>query len=469
MASRLASPVVASHEEVTASPVIDAQEAAMANALGYWAMAPLLGIALICVISIRLPELQPLLRKLHPAILVAYGGAGLLLMNTRSTLVAEVLRHRLVKVAGAYLIWCGATIPTALWQAQGFNILQSLVPAVITTIGVAMCFPSRRTVERLQLAFVVFATAYAIYTRIFGRMWGGRLSGFGMYDSNDMASIFAIAFPLAAGLLVRAKGRARWMAWAGIVYLVLTVVASGSRGGTLALLTGALVFALGVRGSRRFWIIVLFVAGGFATWTTASPQFRSRMMSLTSLEDDYNYTLETGRKAVWRRGRRYAREHPVMGVGLGNFPMAEGQSLAEAEQTGKWSNAHNAYVQAFAELGVPGGTIFVLMLLTGARIGYGFARGRQPLRRGEMHRPEYLASLAAYSCGAYFLSHAYFPPLFGLLGLIALADRTVERERKTDIQLAWSHQTVTPQRRPGRGGLANGRFGLFQGRSATAR
>ncbi len=46
-----------------------------------------------------------------------------------------------------------------------------------------------------------------------------------------------------------------------------------------------------------------------------------------------------------------------------------------------------------------------------------------------MHRPELLAGLAAYCVGAVFLSHAYFNPLFGLLGLIALSQRIRDAER----------------------------------------
>jgi hypothetical protein len=126
-------------------------------------------------------------------------------------------------------------------------------------------------------------------------------------------------------------------------------------------------------------------------------------------------------------------------------------------------------VQAYAELGVPGGTIFVLVLLTAAGIGLRFARGRQWVARGEMHRPEYLASLVAYASGAYFLSHAYFPPLFGLLGIIALADRVIAHETKTDSDLAWTDRTTPLAVRGGRGGLANGAFQVVDGPRAIVR
>jgi O-antigen ligase len=178
------------------------------------------------------------------------------------------------------------------------------------------------------------------------------------------------------------------------------------------------------------------------------------MMSLTNLDQDYNNTEPTGRKAVWERGRGYIRQNPLVGVGVGNFPIAEGQTLDEAQQHGKWSTAHNAYIQAYAELGLPGGTILVVLLVSGAIIGVRYARG---VRFGDetVTRPEYIASVASYAVSGIFLSHAYFSPMFALLGLLALADRVAEVESAT---APVDGTVIAPQpiRIGQRGGLARG-------------
>ncbi len=138
--------------------------------------------------------------------------------------------------------------------------------------------------------------------------------------------------------------------------------------------------------------------------------------------------MTTGRKAVWRRGRLYIPEHPVLGVGAGNFLVAEGITTRKVGNTGKWSAAHNAYIQAFAELGSVGGGTFVIMLLMAARIAYRSWRPRNPARGPPFHRPELLAALVAYMTGAMFLSHAYFHPLFALIAFILLSQRIREAE-----------------------------------------
>jgi O-antigen ligase len=178
------------------------------------------------------------------------------------------------------------------------------------------------------------------------------------------------------------------------------------------------------------------------------------MISITNLEDDYNTTAETGRKAVWRRGRGYIREKPLLGVGLGNFPIAEGQALEAANSRGKWSAAHNAYVQAFAELGLPGGTLLILIIVSGSVVGVRFARG---VRFGDeiVTRPEYIASVASYSVSAIFLSHAYFSPYFALVGLIALADRAAQFGATAASPHVGVTEVSAPIRAAGeRGGLA---------------
>jgi O-antigen ligase len=164
---------------------------------------------------------------------------------------------------------------------------------------------------------------------------------------------------------------------------------------------------------------------------------------------------------VWARGRAYWRANPILGVGAGNFGVAEGEFNADTGRTGKWSAAHNAYIQALAELGTFGGGLFIAMLLVGAAAAFPLWRGGSPSSRGppRLQRPELLASLAASASAAYFLSHAYFSPLYGVLALIALADRTAKAESSGGGAAAEPAGVPGVFRLPGqRGGLALVRF-----------
>jgi O-antigen ligase len=384
-------------------------------------------ILLLIVAAVRLHELVSVLRFVKPALLVTFGGGGLLWLRSSSRARSALLRHPLFRLVVAYWVFMLVTMPFALWPGLAAGSVQYFVPAVALVAALLLCRPELRTLSTLQLAFVLAAAAFAINAKLFGRVFAdGRLEPvLGMYDSNDMASLLGLTFPMAVGLYRSERGGVRYVAAGAAVILLTVVMASGSRGGMLGLVAGATVYVLGMRGSRRITALALLAVVAAGLWSF-SPSFKNRMSTLTNLEDDYNTYHEYGRKAVWKRGRQYMRDNPVIGVGAGNFPIAEGEyfGLTYAGSRGaKWSNAHNAYVQAFAELGVIGGSIFVAILLYGVRQSYRPWRGLR-LRTGEwMHRPELLASLCAFMVSAIFLSHAYFMPMVATVGMIALADR----------------------------------------------
>lgn len=394
---------------------------------GYWERSVYLTLAMMATVAVRIHEFWPgIFAPFRPVLTVSVIGFAFMLSRTSPMVRRLALENRQSRLILAYFGFIVLTVPFALWPGLAFATAKGLLPAILLFGAFTLVPPRRDVLDTLQLGFVVLVLFFASYGQLFGRSRSGRLLGIGgMYDSNDMASLMALAFPLAAGLLIRSKkGRPRAAAALAVVSLVLGVIATGSRGGTLALLMGSVIFALGLRGSKSALVIVAMIVGGGLAWSTASPDFRARMSSITNLENDYNLTDPTGRKAVWARGRQYWKSNPIIGVGGGNFPIAEGGSWADQGLRGKWSNAHNAYVQAFAELGTIGGAIFISMLLVAAwqvlpAWRATTIRGRAP----PWHRPELLASIAAYAAGAYFLSHAYFPPLFALLGLMTLADR----------------------------------------------
>jgi O-antigen ligase len=172
----------------------------------------------------------------------------------------------------------------------------------------------------------------------------------------------------------------------------------------------------------RIWsavaVLVLLAAGGSTYW--------QRMRTMTRPESDYNWSGQTyGRIALWRRGLGYIRERPVFGVGANGFPVAEATLSRVArrrEMVGRsfaTLNPHNIFVQVAAELGLPGLTAFVLLLVTMARTLLRVRRrfGADPVTAGVAN--VLLAALLGYVVCGFFLSAAYFPLLYLLIGLAA--------------------------------------------------
>jgi O-antigen ligase len=402
---------------------------APAPAANGWAGAPYVALAMMMIIAVRLHEFIPGVAILQPALMATFVGGGIVLFRSTTRTRAATMRHPLAWLVTAYWLVIILTVPFAMWPGQAFAIVRAFLPGVALVLAMLMCARESRSAYILQVGMVLLVATYALYVMTLGRLTGaGRLDpGAGMYDSNDMAAMLALTFPLAVGLAWTLRGSMR-LIMAGVgVLLVAVILASGSRGGLLGLGAGAVVLALGMRGNARLAAVSAMSVAVAGLWLF-SPSFQDRVESMTNLEDDYNLTDEVGRKAVWARGRQYIRENPVLGVGAGNFPVAEGEYFRVTYiglRGGKWSNAHNTYIQAYAELGLVGGTLFVALLLYGVVRGWRLWRGVRLIDGGLAHRPELLAGLAAFMMSGVFLSHAYFIPLMALLGLIAVVDGAV--------------------------------------------
>jgi O-antigen ligase len=121
-------------------------------------------------------------------------------------------------------------------------------------------------------------------------------------------------------------------------------------------------------------------------------------------------------------------QHPVFGVGPGNFQTAEGtlSPLADRQQFGvgvRWNAAHNTYIQVGAETGVVGLLLFVAMIGS-AFLALSRSRLRGPDRADSRERQTQLAqvltaSLVGFVVGAFFLSLAYTEMLYTLIALAA--------------------------------------------------
>jgi O-antigen ligase len=391
----------------------------------YWRYASAVALFMLATVGLRVHENVPYLALIRPAALAAYGGGLLLVMNSSRRVLEAAIRDRVVLLMLSYFAWMAATAPFALWPGLAFDTVMIGVPLTVMAVGLLMCRPERAEVRRVNMALIACAVVLGMLAIVFGDVvmdaGTSRLTARGSLDPNDLATVMAIVFPFALAEGLRASGRRRVLALLAGVFILLVTVKTGSRGGNIALLAGAVMFVFAFPLRRS--VPLMFAVGALLAvgWLLAPADFRERMGTVSSLDEDYNYTAYSGRQQIWKRGRGYIAEHPVAGVGAGNFPIAEGDFAAALGRPAKWSAAHNAYIQAFAELGVIGGGIFIAILVTTARRG--FRLWRQSRAPAGWHRPEYLAALSAFAVSACFLSHAYFYTLYALCAITALAYR----------------------------------------------
>lgn len=262
------------------------------------------------------------------------------------------------------------------------------------------------------------------------------------YDANDLASVLVTLLPLAIVAVFSGRRKFFWIA----ISLVLGagVVATGSRGGFLGLL--AVVFYLvwvpipgrkNARAGKGSRLALLALLGVFSVAVVGGAAWE-RIGSLTNLESDYNLQSETGRLAIWKRGLGIMADRP-WGVGIEAFEAAEGM------EGGRFKAAHNSLIQIGAELGIAGLLVFVSMCLAAYRL---LGRHLDALA-GTGEAPRSVALAAALRAGlvgffvtGFFLSHAYAPVLYALLGMAVAVTCVAENARPTEeLRLKTSRRT----------------------------
>jgi O-antigen ligase len=404
----------------------------------------------------RIHQLYEFLEPLHLILLTSGLAICLYIVDGKpSRRLRAVLRDRTTRCVVGIAAWMALSIPGALWPGGAFQELtDEFGKAAGMYIVIAASIRGFRDVERLAFAYLVAVGVYAaVVLERFGigaSQW--RLGMLVYYDANDFATLAVMALPLGVYFMVQRTPRwRRLVSAAAVVCLAVSFIWTGSRGGFLALLAIGAFLLLRYRAIHVRWRILATVLVGLVFAATASDNYWDKMKTILKPKDDYNLTDNEGRVQVWKRGVGYMLQHPLLGVGAGNFPTAEGTISPVAHLSisrgVKWSVSHNSYVQVGAELGVPG-LIMFLLLFSGAFRGLRRVQAAPwPLRPGDRSPREtqlaqaLAAALIGFMVGGFFLSLAYRDLLYVLLALsVGLLKVTPGVHRRTPPArlLAWS-------------------------------
>jgi O-antigen ligase len=395
-------------------------------------------VAYVLIAVGRIHQLVPALDSLRPALVTGALAMALYFMSQAGIRRVEWTWTTPAKCVVALFVWMTLCVPSALVPSESLIfVLQNFSKTAVMVFVIAGCVRGTRDVERLAGAYVTGAALYSVIAMRqynFAESW--RLGELFYYDANDLATFLVTAVPF--GLYFLHKGRrtsTRALCALALLLIAVAFVRTGSRGGFLAL--GAVVVYVLLRysaiplriraGATALVAVTVLVAAGDQYWSQMRTIFQ---------EDDYNRTEETGRLQIWSRGIGYMVGNPLLGVGPDAFETAEGtlSPVASRQNQGfgvKWNAAHNAYVQAGAELGFPGLAIFVALLVTTFRMLRRY-RQRAITQQLATARPELsqalTASLLGFVVGAFFLSLAYHEMLYVLvafaIGLAKTAPRT---------------------------------------------
>ncbi len=397
-------------------------------------------LSLLTIFAVsRIHQHFPALAPLRPALLLVVV-AFLYAFLKPSTLSPEgVLRTWPARLMLALLVLACLSVPfgTSIGGSAEF-ILDSYGKTLLYAFLLVAAIRGASDLYTFVWAYVI-GCGFLVYLAMF--VFGlseaadsltARLGHLYTYDSNDIGLVLVVGLALSVLAFQTSDRRGKIVAGIVIAGIGATIARSGSRGSFVALLAlglGLLVMLRTVPIAKRLG----FVAITAIALAIAAPRgYWQQMGTIVSPTQDYNWTTQDGRKAVATRGLGYMMAHPVFGLGIDNFWRAEcffsnKARNAAPNQGVRCTSPHNSYVQAGAELGIPGIILWTSLVICGV-VGMAKLRRRLPRSwaRGTVEeRFLYMASmyltvaLMGFAAAAMFVAFAWLDIIYILAAFMA--------------------------------------------------
>jgi len=344
-------------------------------------------------------------------------------------------------------IWMVLSTPTSLWIMDSLttvnNYFRTELAVLFVIAGFVMTWDEfRRLMKVLAWAAVVDLLEGRL---IAGGDLNGRLdlSAGTMADPNDYAALLLLVMPFLLLVLLKPSTRnplMRGITLIGVLYGLYTILSTGSRGGMLSLGVGVLYgfwrLALAQKIMGLVAIPVLGVVLMFslpeATRMRLATTFSGNRSEVHTIDEAMAVDSANARQELLKRSIRATFDHPIFGVGIGQFQNYEGMTSRKMGMQGSWHETHNTYTQISSEAGIPAflfltaGVVFTFRLMNRT---YRKARKMPPTPQNvEIVQTCFCVMLAmvSFSVCIFFLSMAYRFYLPALTGIAIALTRAAE-------------------------------------------
>ena len=352
--------------------------------------------------------------------------------------------------AGGYALWA---LASSLWTASpaGTNyLLSSLAIALVYMLSFASLLATRRDLERVLYAFAVLSLALGVLSTMafidrpilgFGLLQEGRVQG-GTGDPSFFAATQLIALPLILVLASNAKkGLLRNALYLVALVNIGSVLSTVSRGGTIQLVVVLLLLiALPARTiftspTQKRVAMAALVAGMSVFFVHYSADLAPRLKTIYSSESSGQQS--SGRLAIWPAAVDAFNERPFLGIGYGAFVHQSVDRLYSTPGTSLENfnvhpeEVHNAFLGTAAELGIPGLTLFLgLIVSTGLTL-------RRTAKRAREVGDQFVGSVATalivglfgWCVGSLFIETETSRPLWIVVGMCLALPKLIPERR----------------------------------------
>ena len=346
---------------------------------------------------------------------------------------ARLLWTRELTIVLLLTAWYIAGVPFALWRRGSFQTLTDVwLKTLLIFFLLTQALVTLERIRKLLWAIILSELAVASLSIVLSSkaIWlGERMLGFnlGILGWNFLGIAEAVTIPYMAAIFVARRSVLETSVLAAaLISMTWMLVLTASRSGFLdVVFSTALTSLLVLRGSSRGKIIGAAIALAVVVAISLAPQvFWERVGTMwdgpgasTNKVAASARQSEEERGTLLTRSLEYTLEHPMFGLGLGNFVVANGTDVG---QPGAWVGTHNTFTEISSEAGVPALFLFLGLLATALRnikrIGKTLLNNPGAAELNLMARAT-LASLVSFAFGALFAHLAYEYFLFYLVAI----------------------------------------------------
>jgi O-antigen ligase len=350
----------------------------------------------------------------------------------------------------AFGLWLAICIPFSVWRSDTAQLLLNYYfRSYLLYFVICACV---LTWPRLRQLVYVLGTGNLLVVLscfAFGYTANGRFS---VPESNFsfLANANALGLQLLLGITtllfpLYCGGKFMKALSAGAIAVSsVYMLKTGSRGVFVAALVVLLVFFFFSRSKMK--VLALVVALVAVVLVVLPSETRNR---LTNFSTDSNPAVSNGedlsavashlqREQLFWDSVWITLQHPIVGVGPGQFVVEDAHESEEKGERGAWRQTHNSYTQVSSEVGLPGFIFFLCSMLACLRMNYRIYR---QTAHEEGLRDYAVLSLCMLLCGVGFAVGATFDHLAYTSYLPIMAGVTMANYSSLQLALRQRHCT----------------------------
>jgi O-antigen ligase len=369
----------------------------------------------------------------------------------------RAFRYRTTWFWTAFALWLIPTSAFSTWRGGSFAFIggyyRTELILLFATAGLIITWQECQwLLYTLSAAALVNVVSFLLLRKLDEN--GRTVLPFGTVgNSNDYAAhlMFVLPFLLWPVLVSKSK-LVRIVGIFALALALYEILAAGSRGALLGIAAALLIFALTTTPRIRLTLFVTVPILGILMIGLLPTTVTHRILSFSTTGPDASSEAAESaesRERVLHDAIQFTLQHPLLGLGPGQFGNNEGEQTTKAGNK-LWIEAHNSFAQVASENGFPG-FIFYLGGILSSWFLLECTSRRLTRKRGVKEAAAAILclriGLVSFCATIFFVNFGYFFYLPALAGII-IAVTAGSKQRLVDLSANETPQIASQPAEP---------------------